>query len=201
MIRPLSLAKQLARFRHEDLGGSSALALSLIMGAFILGGLSLDLAYAYKTRNELQIAALEQQLRRAARRAARPELPGQQHVGVDRRIPPVGQAIAGGEIIGVRRAAEPRRPLFPAHRDKRRRLARGIDDRQHAARLHPGRRRQVHTPPVEAQRQRCGVRGHRPAADTRLTGPLIGPLDVRGERQKLVRAEGVVLKAGGSGGP
>ncbi len=57
MIRQHSLAKRLAHFRHEDFGGSSALALSLIMGAFILGGLSLDLAYAYKTRNELQIAA------------------------------------------------------------------------------------------------------------------------------------------------
>ncbi|MDJ0630036.1 MAG: pilus assembly protein TadG-related protein [Rhodobacter sp.] len=54
--RMLSRARQRAFVAGES-GASTAFALSLILGGFTLGGLALDLAYAYKSREELQIAA------------------------------------------------------------------------------------------------------------------------------------------------
>ena len=44
-------------FLSQEAGGMTAFGLFLSMGAFVVGGLSLDLAFAYKSRAELQIAA------------------------------------------------------------------------------------------------------------------------------------------------
>ena len=44
-------------FRAEEDGGMTALGLVLFVGILTIGGLSLDMAYAYKTRTDLQVAA------------------------------------------------------------------------------------------------------------------------------------------------
>lgn len=53
----MSIASKARACLQDASGGSTAFALSLIMGGFMVGGLALDVAYAYKSRNELQIAA------------------------------------------------------------------------------------------------------------------------------------------------
>lgn len=44
-------------FLRSDNGGSTVFALSLVVGSMMMAGLALDVSYAYKSRNELQMAA------------------------------------------------------------------------------------------------------------------------------------------------
>ena len=53
----MSIAAKIRSFLADTSGGSLPFALALTMGSFMVGGLALDLSYAYKSRHELQIAA------------------------------------------------------------------------------------------------------------------------------------------------
>ncbi|MDJ0827250.1 MAG: pilus assembly protein TadG-related protein [Rhodobacter sp.] len=56
-VKAMVKAAKARNFLAGESGGSTAFILSLIVGGFAMGGLALDVAYAYKSRAELQIAA------------------------------------------------------------------------------------------------------------------------------------------------